>query len=248
MDVRPPVELVFLGTGNAFAPGRYWSSFLVNGRYLFDCSPAVLAQLRHIGSRPQDIEVIFISHFHGDHYFGLPFLLLDYAERSHRSSDLVIVGPPGIESVTEELYERAYPGLSTKPTGYARRYVEAAEGGQLRAGPLSFEAYRVNHAQGKLECFGYKVWFGNRVIAFTGDTALCEAIFALADGTEVLVIDCTYPAGHFPQHLSFDEIIEVRRRLPLSTTILLTHMEAEQTNRGLEGVIATQDFARYIFL
>lgn len=247
MAGRPPLELAFVGTGNAFAPLRYWSSFLVNNRYLFECGPAVLAQLRRMGRQPRDIETIFISHFHADHYFGLPTLLLDYTVRSHRSSDLVIVGPPGIEAVTEDLYERGYPGLPARPVDYVRRYVEAREGQVLYAGGLRFQAYRVKHAEGKLECFGYKVWIGDRVLAYTGDTEMCDAIFQLADGAEVLVIDCTYPAGHLPEHLSFDEIIEVRRRIPLSTTLVLVHMEAEQTNGGLEGVIAAQDFGLYFF-
>jgi ribonuclease BN (tRNA processing enzyme) len=73
------LELTFLGTGNAFAPTRYWSSFLVNGKYLFDAPPTLMPHLNKLGINPRDIEVIFISHFHGDHYLGLPLILMVFA-------------------------------------------------------------------------------------------------------------------------------------------------------------------------
>src|SRR3989304_1978366 len=94
---RQPLELLFLGSGNAFAPQRYWSSFLLNGRYLFDAPPTALPHLKRAGRAADDIDVIFISHFHADHFFGLPFLLLEYAEQTLRTKPLTIVGPPGIE-------------------------------------------------------------------------------------------------------------------------------------------------------
>ena len=43
--------MLFLGSGNAFASGgRYWSSFLANGRYLFDAPPTLLPHLKRIGT------------------------------------------------------------------------------------------------------------------------------------------------------------------------------------------------------
>ena len=106
-----PLDLLFLGSGNAFAAeGRAFSSFLLNGRYLFDCGPTVLQQLRKANVSSHDIEVVVISHFHADHFFGLPFLLLD-GHYSGRIRDLTIVGPPGIEAQTEQLVRLGYPGL-----------------------------------------------------------------------------------------------------------------------------------------
>ena len=73
------LDLTFIGTGNAFAPTRYWSSFLEGDRCLFDAPPTLLAHLKKLGKDPRDVEVAFISHFHGDHFFGLPFLMLECA-------------------------------------------------------------------------------------------------------------------------------------------------------------------------
>src|SRR3990170_3900454 len=90
------LELTFLGSGNAFAAGgRYWSSFLANARYLFDAPPTLLPHLKRLGMPLTGIEVIFISHFHGDHFMGLPFLFLEYVYLTERRDDLFIVGLPG---------------------------------------------------------------------------------------------------------------------------------------------------------
>src|SRR3990172_6172094 len=97
MASKPPLDLLFLGSGKACAgEGRPFSSFLLNGRYLFDCGPTLLQQLRRADVSPNDIEVVLISHFHADHFFGLPFLFLD-GKYKGRTKDVLVVGPPGIE-------------------------------------------------------------------------------------------------------------------------------------------------------
>src|SRR4030042_1537586 len=77
-DKSPPLELTFLSAGNAFVGDRYWSSFLLNRRYLFDAPPTTLPHLRKLRMPTLDIAAVFITPFHADHFFGLPFLLLDY--------------------------------------------------------------------------------------------------------------------------------------------------------------------------
>src|SRR3974377_2412208 len=95
-EPQPSLELTFLGSGNAFAGDRYWSSFVLNRRYLFDAPPTVLPHLNKLGTPTLDIAAVFLTHFHADHFFGLPFLYLDYEYVSGRADDLVIVGAPGV--------------------------------------------------------------------------------------------------------------------------------------------------------
>src|SRR3989304_4081680 len=117
------LEMTFLASGNAFASGeRYWSSFLANGRYLFDAPPTLLPHLKRIGSPLTDIEVIFLSHFHGDHFMGLPFLFLEYIYLTERRDDLFIVGPPGVEAKIKEFARQCYPAV-TREAGCRPRHV-----------------------------------------------------------------------------------------------------------------------------
>lgn len=239
------LELTFLGSGNAFAPGRYWSSFLANDRYLFDAPPTVLPHLKKLSKELATLDVVFITHLHGDHFLGLPFLLLEYAYLTPRSQDLTIVGPPGVQRIVEGITETAYPGLAQREV--RRRYIEATPGQQQRLGDLTLQALPMNHAPGKLTCLGYRVAIGDRVVAYTGDTMFCDQIFDLAEGADVLVVDCSYSQEPGPEHLSFTEIVAMRRRLSPKTTVILTHLDAQAPNtRGQEGILVAQDLATYI--
>jgi ribonuclease BN (tRNA processing enzyme) len=242
------LELSFLGSGNAFTPGgRYWSSFLLNGRYLLDAPPTLLPHLKRLGVPLTDIRVIFISHFHGDHFLGLPFLFLEYLHITPRREDLYIVGPPGVEEKIECLAEMAFPNLSHADAGYRRRYLEVEANRQQTVGDLPFQAFLMKHANDTLTSFGYSLRLAEKVIAYTGDAELSDQLFALAEGADVLVLDCNYSQGRGPEHVSFADVPEIRRRLPSSTTIILTHLEAEPDVSGLEGVLVAQDFANFRF-
>ena len=93
-------EVLFVGTGDAFnSGGRRNSAILVReqGRtLLLDCGPTTLAGLSELGIDPLEIDAIALSHFHGDHIAGVPFLLLDYQYQHPRDRPLSILGPPGV--------------------------------------------------------------------------------------------------------------------------------------------------------
>jgi ribonuclease BN (tRNA processing enzyme) len=242
------LELSFLGSGNAFtSDGRYWSSFLLNGRYLLDAPPTLLPHLKRLGVPPTDICTIFISHFHGDHFLGLPFLFLEYLHMTPRRDNLYIVGPPGVEEVIEAAAEMAFPNLTHADAGYQRCYLEAEADRQQTVDALPFQAFPMKHANAELAAFGYRLRLADKVLAYTGDAELSDELFALAEGADVLVLDCNYSEGRGPEHVSFADVPEVRRRLPSSTTIILTHLEAEPDVGGLEGVLVASDFATFRF-
>ncbi|MDP2948135.1 MAG: MBL fold metallo-hydrolase [Chloroflexota bacterium] len=242
------LELTFLGSANAFTPGgRYWSSFLVNGRYLVEAPPTLLPHLKRLGIPLADIHAVFISHFHGDHFLGLPFLFLEYLYLTPRREDLHIVGPPGVREVMEGLAEMAFPNLSRADAGYQRRYLEAEPGQEQGFDDVRFQAITMSHASEKLTSLGYRLHIGERVVAFSGDSELCEQVFALGKDADVLVLDCSYSEGTGAEHMSLADALEVRKRLPPSTTIVLTHLEAEPDVSGLDGVLVAQDFATFRF-
>ena len=106
------VEIIFLGTGNAFCPsGRLHSLVLIDGNMLVDTPPTVIPQLRQHGISPAEITDLFITHWHGDHTFGLPFLLLERKWISDRQAEkrLKIHAHAGGEARLTHLCELAYP-------------------------------------------------------------------------------------------------------------------------------------------
>jgi ribonuclease BN (tRNA processing enzyme) len=248
------LNLLFVGSSNAFAETGCWSGFLLNDRYLFDAPPSALYGLKHAGASLDALDVILISHFHGDHFFGLPFLLLEYAyatgelgRTSPRTRDLTIVGPPGIEEKVENLTALAYPNLAGRDLGFKRRYVELEPGCAKEVAGLRIEAEQMNHATDSLPlCLGYRVEHGGHRLAYTGDTAWTDALLELGHRADVFVTDCTYPSGFdLPEHLSLDEVAVLRGKLDETTSIILTHLGHGELPVGLSRTYRASDLMRF---
>ena len=243
-DKSPPLELTFLGAGNAFVGDRYWSSFLLNRRYLFDAPPTTLPHLRKLRMSTLDIAAVFITHFHADHFFGLPFLFLDYEYVSNRTEDLVIVGPRGVEELIEELTELGFSGLARNGDSYRRVYLEVAPGEENTAAGLPFRAIAVEQSS-ETDCLGYKVNVGGRIVGYTGDTMMCDGVRELARDADALVIECSCWEEPCQHHLSLPEIQRLRKELPPQTTIVLTHLDVGRPPIDIEGVLVAEDFATF---
>jgi ribonuclease BN (tRNA processing enzyme) len=247
MPAQSRLDLAFLGSGNAFAPGRCWSGFLLNGRYLFDAPPTALLSLKRLGVDLSSIDTVLLTHFHADHFFGLPFLLLEYSYQTQRHSDLTIVGPPGVQERVERLVELGYPNLLSRDSGYRRRYIEVQDGAEEVVNGLHFNSVEVIHGTG-LQCFGFRTYVDGRRLSYTGDTTWCDGLLRLGEDVELLVTDCTYAEGrNQPEHLSFEEIRDLRGRIDPQTQLILTHLGGPQTDGGLPHVSVASDLARFSF-
>ncbi|NPA86113.1 MAG: ribonuclease Z [bacterium] len=105
------LKLVFLGCVSGAPSARHFTSsmaLIYNSRiYLFDCCEGATKQLRAAGLSLHKIRAVFISHFHGDHYLGLPGLIMSMA-LLNRTSPLRIYGPPGTTSFVQHLLLSGY--------------------------------------------------------------------------------------------------------------------------------------------
>src|SRR6266480_1677081 len=93
------LDVLFAGTGDAFGSGGRLQTCIavsVDGAMvLLDCGATALVGLKRAGVDLRAIEAVAVSHLHGDHFAGLPFLVLD-GQFGGRTTDLVVAGPPGI--------------------------------------------------------------------------------------------------------------------------------------------------------
>jgi ribonuclease Z len=235
------LQLTFLGSGNAFgAEGRAFSSFILNGRYLFDCGPTLLQQLRKAKIDSDDIDVILISHFHADHFFGLPFFFLD-AWRGGREKDLTIAGPPGIEERVERLLQIGYSMIPGK-IKFDVRYVEVSDGFEGEAAGLYFTASSVVHVP-ELECFAYRASVNGRSVVYSGDSTLCDGLVRLVPAADVVVLECS--CGHEPVHLTPRDVAEIQRHALTTTTFIVTHLDGKASPGDFENLIVAEDLGRY---
>jgi len=94
------ITVTFAGCGDAFGSGGRFQACIHlrpdagQAPVLLDCGATSLSALRQAGLDPGEIGAVFVSHLHGDHFGGLPFLILD-GQFSGRTAPLVVAGPTG---------------------------------------------------------------------------------------------------------------------------------------------------------
>jgi len=242
-----PITLTFLGTAGFHATAGYWSSFLIDERILVETSPSVLRNLRVAGKNLDDIDVIFISHFHADHTFGWPFVLFT-AYRERRTRDLCVVGPPGIGAFLENMLkagalDHVVAHARAHPNAFKLHYVEVTEQPQEAAG-VHFRAVRVDHDP-VLECFGYLIEVNGRTVGYSGDTTLCPGLREIAGGADAIVLECNAHHERSPVHMTFDDVRTIRAEHP-DLPLVLTHRAHDVDAGDLPNVRVPEDFETVI--
>lgn len=144
------MRLQFVGCGDALGSGgRYNTCFHLTGdlvNCLIDCGASSLPTLKKLGIARDDIDLILITHFHGDHFAGLPFLLLD-AQFSRRSRPLVIAGPDGIEMRLTQVMEALFEHSSKTKPKFDLSVVALKPQEKRRFGAVTVAPYPVVHGE-----------------------------------------------------------------------------------------------------
>ncbi|MFN2520732.1 MAG: MBL fold metallo-hydrolase [Candidatus Limnocylindria bacterium] len=232
------MKITFLGTGDSFGSGgRFQACILVEpsgARMLLDCGASSLISMRREGIDPGTIDAVLVSHFHGDHFGGLPFLILD-GQFAHRGRPLTIAGPPGIEERVRAAMEGLYPGSSSTPQPYPLAYAELVEGRATKVAGCEVTTVRVDHSPGA-QGRGYRVACGGAVLAYSGDTAWTESLVELAAGADLFVCEANFFEKRVPYHMTYRALEAERERLRCGR-ILLTHVGPEMLAHEAESAI-----------
>jgi ribonuclease BN (tRNA processing enzyme) len=228
-----PVTVRFAGSGDAFGSGgRNQACIHVQGPggaapVLIDCGATSLSALRRCGLEPDEVAAVFVSHLHGDHFGGLPFLILN-GQFARRVEPLTVVGPPGTARRLPELMECMFPGSSTVARRFAVQVVELAPGGAaVEAAGVRAVAVAADHPSGPDgPALALRLSIAGKVIGYTGDTAWTDALAEIAAGADLLIAEAYYPAKNVPYHLRHADLVAHRDQLA-SRRIVLTHMSAD---------------------
>jgi ribonuclease Z len=196
------LDVVFLGTsGSAPTAQRALAATLVRrggDRLLFDCSEGTQRQLLRSDVGLVELEQIFLTHYHADHYLGLPGMLKTFSLRG-RELPLTIYGPAGLRDLLGSL-RRIFGRLT-----YPLETIELEPGARLERDGYRLETFAVNHG---VPAVGYALVEDVRPGRFDVETAdrlgipdgpergvlqRGEAV-TLADGREVRPEDVLGPA------------------------------------------------------
>jgi len=236
-------ELVFVGTSDAFgAGGRRQSAILLRapgGSVLLDCGATTTTGLAELGIERAEIASVVVSHFHGDHFAGIPGLLLAALYEDERKELLRIAGPPGVEARVRALADAMGYGLHEREWSFPIAFQEMSARGEVEVGPVRVAAFEVRH-QPHTHPHGLRVSTGRERVAYSGDTGWFDELPRLVGDVDLFVCECTYHTESFGLHLSHAELLAHREEFSCGR-LLLTHLGRDMVERRDELDFETAD-------
>ena len=236
-------ELVFVGTSDAFGAGGRRQSAIVlragNGSVLLDCGATTTAGLCDLGIPRDEIDAILVSHFHGDHFGGIPFLLLAALYEDGRRHPLSIAGPPGIERHVRTLASALGYAIEERDWSFPIRFEELRPGEERDIGPVGVDAFEVFH-QPQTSPHGLAVRFGAQRLVYSGDTGFFPDLPDRVGEADLFVCECTYHDNGFEYHINHRELV-ARKHEFRCKRIILTHLGQEMLAHRGNAAFETAD-------
>ena len=118
------------------------------GSCLLDCGATALIAMRRFAIDPGQINAIFLSHLHGDHFAGVLFLLLEQHFIARRDEPLLIAGPVGTEGRMMAALDVFFPGAAQLAWHFPLRFAELAPQRAARFGAFAITPHAVTHPSG----------------------------------------------------------------------------------------------------
>jgi ribonuclease BN (tRNA processing enzyme) len=237
------MQLRFVGCGDALSSGgRSNTCFHVTGahvNFLIDCGASSLPALKRLGIARDGIDLILITHFHGDHFGGLPFLLLD-AQFTRRSRPLVIAGPDGIEAKLANLMETLFEHSSKTKQRFDLSVVALTPGQRRTFGDVGVTPYPVVHGESGGPFLAYRVEAEGRTITYSADTEWTEKLIPAARGADLFIAEAYYYDKLVKNHLSL-KTLEAHLPEIGARRLILTHMSDDMLGRLGSLPYATAD-------
>ncbi|MBO4228186.1 MBL fold metallo-hydrolase [Bradyrhizobium neotropicale] len=227
------MQLRFIGCGDAFGSGgRYNTCFHVTGNsvnFLIDCGASSLPAMKRLDIVRDEIDLILITHFHGDHFAGLPFFLLD-AQFSRRSRPLVIAGPEGIETRLPQVMETLFEHSSKTKQRFDLSVVPLAPEQSRSFGAVTVTPYPVVHGESGGPFLAYRIETEGRVIAYSADTEWTETLIPAARNADLFIAEAYTYDKIVKNHLS---LATLEAHLPEigAKRLVLTHMSDDMLGR-----------------
>jgi ribonuclease BN (tRNA processing enzyme) len=223
------MKVIFVGVGEAFDENLSNTSILVlsgsennHSQILLDCGFTAAHAFWRYSPAPLALDAIWISHFHGDHFFGLPLLLLRFWEEK-RTRPLTIIGQKGIQKNVTAAMELAYPGFYAM-LSFELIFIEAHTGQNLDLFDLNFSFALGRHS---LRCVGIRLDGKNASMYYSGDGRPSESTTALARGCDLVIHEAYGIEPILPAHGSIEGCITFGRKTG-ARHLALVHM-----NRGV---------------
>lgn len=214
------MKLTALGSGTFFINETVTaSSFLLEiggKKVLIDCGPGTLVKLAHAGFSVEDIDYVFITHYHPDHTADLfplfmNYRLLDVFSPKEDRKFPTFFGPKGIENFISKMAEL------TQLNGYKDwgkiKFVELEEENEID--DFKVFAYKVIHRpfNTDADALSFRFEHKGKVLSYSGDTSDCKGVRNSSKNSDLFVCDMSFPKSFKPSdiHMNTTEVGQISK-------------------------------------
>lgn len=227
------MRLTIVGCGDAFGSGGRSNTcfWLETDKTVLtvDFGASALPALKALKLDPNRLDAVIVSHLHGDHFGGLPFLLLDAQFLSRRDKPLVIAGPPGTRARLDVLLETMFPKSTTSKWKFLWSVQEIAVGQPSKILGHDIMTAEVIHQSGAPST-ALRLIIDSKVFAYSGDTEWTEALIPIANNADLFICECYNFEGALSGHLNWRTLKEKLAALS-ARCVMLTHMNPTMLSR-----------------
>jgi ribonuclease BN (tRNA processing enzyme) len=233
------VDIVVLGCGEAFDESLPNTSLLVrtaSAKILLDCGYSVPQQVWRTESDPNAIDLVYISHAHADHLFGLPALLGRMWEDG-RTKPLVVMSQPEVLEKAAYVMELGYPTLRAR-FQYPIEFRAVSPADHVEFESITFRFAETHHSVSNL---AVRLDFDGHSMCYSGDGDRTPASCALFEGSD-LVFHEAFGFERSPVHGEITDVLAMGRRHNVKKLALMhvrRNVRRERT-RLFEAMLAAE--------
>jgi ribonuclease BN (tRNA processing enzyme) len=228
------ITVRFVGSGDSFGSGgRFQTCIVVDGprsRFAIDFGASSLIALAQQGIEHNSLDAILLTHLHGDHAAGVPFLLVDAMLGARRTRPLTIAGPPDLRARMDGIREALFPGSHVMTPRFPIDWIEMEPGRAHPVLDLVVTPERARHTA-ETNPTALRVQVGERIVTYTGDTEWTEDVARAARDADLLIAESYFYDKPVKWHLNYPDITAHAGRVG-ARRLILTHMSREMLARA----------------
>lgn len=211
------------------------ASYLIDEHILIDVPNGITKHLKNLNYDILKIDTIIITHLHGDHFFDLPFLMLDKYFNYDKTSVKVIC-PYGTIRKLKTLFRMGFPYNFRKVMNRINiEFIEHKGRNTIHLGDYIIESQNVKH--GKIKpSFGYIIHKNGKKVGFSGDSSYCSAIEKIVEQSDISILDMSLKGEGNKSHMGYLNIKDICNKYQ-NKNIIATHMHDSTRQEAIDNPI-----------